>query len=70
MGELSPVIEGHVKFRDGKKVRFIDIIPFHYQNICFIRECQAIISLIILMYFQWKARFARVIRLSPVAGTF
>jgi len=34
MGELSPVIEGHVKFRDGKK---------------------------------WKARFARVIRLSPVA---
>jgi len=34
MGELSPVIEGHVKFRDGKK---------------------------------WKPRFARVIRLSPVA---
>ena len=32
--ELSPVIEGHLKFREGKK---------------------------------WKARFARVIRLSPVA---
>lgn len=35
MGDPTPVIEGPVKFRDGKK---------------------------------WKARFATVTRLSPVAG--
>lgn len=36
MGELSPVIEGHVKYREGKK---------------------------------WKPRYARIIRLSPVADS-
>ena len=47
MGEQSPVIEGHVKFREGKKVRFIDtirsrsIIKTHLFRVANVRQFSA-----------------------------
>ena len=56
MCDLTPVIEGPVKFRDGKKVR---LKWYKIESVRMIRN---------VFILQWKARYACVTRLSPVAG--
>ena len=47
MGELSPVIEGHAKYREGKKVTISTFLNYHHDHLWLLIAVVLIIIIVI-----------------------
>ena len=51
MGELSPVIEGHAKYREGKKVTISAFRNHHHDHHCIALALAIVLIIIIVIAF-------------------